>query len=128
MKPKTRIAISGLLVFTLMLVATPVLAAGAAPPGAGGGGNKFTNPLERNSGGNPDIKAIIIQIIQFLLGLVGALTVLGIVVGAIYIITAFGNDSKIQLGKKIIGWSIGGLILAALSFFIVQVVTNILGV
>lgn len=82
----------------------------------------FVDPL-----GGLSLENAIVKIIRFLLGLVGGLAMLGIVVGAIYMIVSFGNDQRLALGKKIVFWSLGGLAVALLSFVFIQVMGELLG-
>jgi len=51
-----------------------------------------------------------------------------LLIGAITIMTAGGNSEKFQTGKKRITFSIGGLIMVILSYFIVKLIEIIFDV
>lgn len=101
-------------------------ASGAVAPffvQAQGGG--IENPL----GNTSTITGLLIQVIQFLLGLVGVLALLALIIGGVRIILAFGSEDKLRDGKKIIWWAIVGLIVVIASFAIIRLVAvEILGV
>jgi hypothetical protein len=100
------------------------------------GGTQGTSPTKPNSSGavgaftNPinvsDIPTFIIKVIKILLSLTGILAVLFIIIGGLRMITSAGNTSAVKAGKDTIQYALFGLILAVLSYAIVQVVTNVL--
>jgi hypothetical protein len=55
----------------------------------------------------------------------GGAAVLFTIIGAIQMLTAYGNDEKITQGKKTITFAIVGLIIAILSYAIVTIVSSI---
>lgn len=61
------------------------------------------------------------NILNFLIGLSGLISILMIMVGAYYYIAGGLTDDK-EKGKKVITYAIGGLILTTLSWFIVNVI------
>lgn len=65
------------------------------------------------------------SITKFVIGLTGALSLLFVIVGAIQMLTAFGNDEGLGTGKKTITWALVGLVISLLSFAIVQVISSI---
>lgn len=62
---------------------------------------------------------------KFVIGLTGALSFLFVIIGAIQMLTAFGNDEGLGAGKKTIAWALIGLVISLLSFAIVQVISSI---
>ena len=84
----------------------------------------FANPL-----GNVTFRGIIINVIQFLLGLAALLSLLAIVVGGIRLtFGGFDNESEAARAKKIIFWAVAGLVVVILASFIVGLVaTEFLG-
>lgn len=68
------------------------------------------------------------NLIVFLLGFVGLLTILGIIVGGMYIITGLGNQSQVEKGKKMIFWSIVGMVVVALAVVIIGIISSALGI
>lgn len=83
----------------------------------------FTDPLE-----GATVDSAIFMVITFMLALVGLLALAAIVYGGIRIITGFGNQSAVEQGKKTIFWAIAGLVIIALAYIIIGVITNALGV
>lgn len=67
---------------------------------------------------------IVARIVQLLVELIGALAVLGIVIGGIQYITSGGDPSKAEKAKKTLLYSIIGLVLAILSLTITIVIIN----
>lgn len=78
------------------------------------------NPLP--GGENLTVAAIIISIINFILQFAAALAVLMIIIGGVRYITSAGNDAALEQARKIIIYSILGLVIIILSFVIVNFV------
>lgn len=55
----------------------------------------------------------------------GGAAVLFIIIGAIQMLTAYGNEEKISQGKKTITFAIVGLVIAILSYTIVTIISSI---
>jgi hypothetical protein len=70
---------------------------------------------------------VIKNIILFMVGLVAVVALLGIVYGGFRIVTAFGNEKTIDSAKKIILWSVIGFVITVLSFVILRVAADIIG-
>lgn len=100
------------LLLTTSIVAPHIASAQAVEEG-------FENPLDTN-----DISGFIINVIDFLLGLVGLLALLAIIWGGIRLIAAFGSEQQVTDAKKIIKWAIVGLTIVVLSWVIVQIVAR----
>lgn len=75
-----------------------------------------------------EVEDAVVKLIRFLLPLTGLLTLAGIVWGGVRIITALGNQTAVEQGKKIIFWSIVGLMIIALGVVIIQLIGDTLGV
>lgn len=88
-----------------------------------GNNSGFTNPL----GDNVDLTAIIFKVIKFLLSLSAVLALAAVVVGGMYYVASFGNESRTETGKKAITYAIIGLLLIGASFLIVATVESIIG-
>lgn len=73
------------------------------------------------------IKDIAIRILNLLLSLVGIFGILGLVIGAGFYLTAYGDDDRIDKGKEIITASVIGIIVAFGALVIVRQVASILG-
>jgi len=102
---------------TLLLL--PVIASAAGDYGMG------TNQGAGGSG--TDVAGIIQNIITFLLGFVGGLSVLMIIVAGIMYITSGGDEGRVDTAKKWLTYAIVGLVVALLGWVIVKTVINGLG-
>lgn len=81
------------------------------------------------SGNNPGsaLQQILMNILKLLLAIVGFLAIISMVVGAIWMLTAVGDEDRYELGKKTAGYSILGLVIALSALIIANQVTNIIG-
>lgn len=81
-----------------------------------------TNPLPDQTLGE-----LIVRIMRFLLVMVGALSVLFIIIGGVRMVTSGGNEKAVTAGKQTVQWAIIGLITALMSFSIIALVQSVLG-
>lgn len=81
----------------------------------------FEDPLK-----GLDPESAILKLIAFILGFVVLLAILGVVYGGFTYITAYGNDQRVGQAKKIIFWSIMGLIVVVMSQLLVGLVGSAL--
>jgi len=81
------------------------------------------------SGSNPGsaLQQILMNILKLLLAIVGFLAIISMVVGAIWMLTAVGDEERYELGKKTAGYSILGLVIALSALIIANQVTNLVG-
>jgi hypothetical protein len=84
-------------------------------------GVEFENPIEATS-----VQEIIKAISDWAWDIGFALAVLMMIVGAFYLITATGDPERVNTGKKIITWTIIGIIVLFLSTQIITLIENIL--
>ena len=80
-------------------------------------------------GGNGDVQilAVIVKIVEWLLGFVGALAVLMIIVAGIMYLTSGGDEGRVENAKRWLIYAIVGLIVALLGWVIVNTVITQLG-
>ncbi len=55
----------------------------------------------------------------------GGFALLFVIIGGIQMLTAYGNDEKITTAKKTLTWALAGLLIAILSYSIVQILVSI---
>ncbi len=79
------------------------------------------NPI---AGGADTIDDLITNAIQWMLSIIGLLSVLAIVGAGIMYVTAFVDEGQTQKAKKILIWAIVGLILAGASYAILSLVST----
>jgi hypothetical protein len=59
---------------------------------------------------------------DWILGLLGFIAIIGFVISGILYLTAAGNDGQIKTAKEAMKWSIVGVIVALMGYVIVQAV------
>lgn len=70
---------------------------------------------------------IIGRVVQWIMGIVGALAVVMIVIGGLQYIFSGGIERQVQQAKSVITWSIVGLVIAVFAYVIVWVVLRLAG-
>jgi type IV secretory pathway VirB2 component (pilin) len=80
-------------------------------------------------GGSPGTKLqeFLLNVLKLLLSIVGFLAIISMVIGAIWMFTAVGDDERYELGKKTATYSIIGLVIALSALMIAQQVINLIG-
>ena len=90
--------------------------------------SKFGMGSNQGAGGSKaSVAEIIAVVVKFLLGLVGALSVLVIVIAGIMYIISGGDEGKVDKAKSWITYALIGLAIALLGFVIVNTVVDELG-
>ena len=110
-----------------------------APYTGGGGGSGSSFPSGSGSGGSASgnwslgnisgfglpsgtISAIIINLLLWILGIFGAIGILGFIISGVLYLTSAGNDERMELAKKAMLYSIIGVIVGLVGFVIIQAV------
>ena len=94
------------------------------------GSSFFDNP---QTGASPNVATQgtlgqnVTNIINFFLGLLGLIAVAFLIYAGVLMVTAGGNDDQVGKAKKIITFSVIGIIIILLSYTIVTFVTSALG-
>jgi hypothetical protein len=76
--------------------------------------------------GAKTLSAILTDLLGVLLGIIGTLSVLMLVVGGIFYMTAAGDTDRIETGRKTILYAIVGLTVALISLVIVRTIAAVL--
>ncbi len=113
-----------LTVFALMVGALSVMAFLPAIANAGGILNPGDNPslIGQATNNQSSLRGLILTVINYFLGFLGLLAVIMVIYGGVTYIIAAGADEAIGNAKKIIMYSVIGLIIVLLSFAIVNTV------
>ncbi|MFH1367445.1 MAG: hypothetical protein ABIH38_05720 [Patescibacteria group bacterium] len=69
--------------------------------------------------GTSDLKATVVNVIQWVLGIMALVAVVFIIIGGVTWMTAGGNEEKVEKAKKIISAAVIGLIIVLLAWAIV---------
>jgi len=105
---------------------TPSTTTGSAPvfsgKGLSGGADLVEKELSGSVSKEHDIKQLIISWTNFLLPIATTLAVLAIVWAGFLYITALGDDGNMDKAKNIIIWVVGGLLVIAAAYAIVNFV------
>lgn len=104
------------IIFILMFFISPAKAAVDFCPTC------FTAPL--SSFGS--VTLLITEVINWFLKITAGVTIFFLIIGGIYYITAFGDDKRMEEGKRIITYSIYGLVIILISYSVVLTVNNII--
>jgi len=102
-----------LITSAVMLLALPVMASATV-----------TSYTVENIGGSvglgtADLKDTVVNIIQWVLGILALVAVVMIIIGGFQWMTAAGNEEKIEKAKKVISAAVIGLIIVLLAWAIV---------
>ncbi len=72
------------------------------------------------------LKDIAINVLNFLLAVTGIVAIIGLIVGAIFYLTSYGDEERMEKGKKILVASIIGIVIAFSSLVIVRQVAKLI--
>ena len=72
------------------------------------------------------LKDIAINVLNFLLSVTGIVAIIGLIVGAIFYLTSYGDEDRMEKGKKILVASIIGIVIAFASLVIVKQVASLI--
>lgn len=77
-------------------------------------------------GNNANITDLTTKITNWFLSVTAGVAVLFLIVGGIYYITSLGDDHRMEEAKKIITYTVYGLILVLISYSVVLTINNII--
>lgn len=81
----------------------------------------ISNPIATS-----DFSVLVSNFLKWILSVAGALTLLMLITGGVFYITSSGNEQKIETAKKMIIWTILGLMLILASYSIIVVLDTVL--
>ncbi len=97
------------------------------PPAGGQPSNSSTaliNPIQ----GVNSLTDLLVNIMKLFLGIIGVWAVAFIVIGGFRMVVSAGNEEAVLAAKKTVTWAILGLLVAVLSFAIIAIVQDLIGV
>ncbi len=106
----------------------PAAAPPAAVPAAGGQSANSTTTLFNPIPGYSNLTALLVYIMKGFLGIVAVWAVAFIVIGGFRMVISSGNEEAVLAARKTITWAVLGLLIAVLSFAIIAIVQNLVGV
>lgn len=119
---KAFIALALLFTFSLALLPGVVLAAGACSNGW-----VTCNGVDKPCTWDKVFETLGCILDFIVTGIAVPLAVLAIIVGAVVWMTSAGNPGRVSLGKSIVFWAIGGLLLALCTKLIINFVLEAIG-
>ena len=123
MKSKMQTIKQALIVLGLMVGAITML---SALPVAGATAilTPTDNPeaVSSATGGQGSLRALILTIVNYFLGFLGLLAVVMVIYGGVTYVSSAGNEEAVGKAKKIIMYSLIGIIIILLSFVVVRAV------
>lgn len=75
----------------------------------------------------PDLKTVVTRVLSLLLSILGTVAIISLVIGGGMYLTSYGNDGRIQTAKKVLTYSILGIVISLSSLIIVQQIGKLLG-
>ena len=73
------------------------------------------------------IKEIAMNVLEFLLSVFGVLAIIALVIGGGMYLTAYGDEKKIDSGKKIITYAIIGIVVALSALVVTRQIASLIG-
>jgi len=73
-----------------------------------------------------DIAAVIVRIINYVVGLVGIILLVMLIYGGVMYMTSAGNEDQAGKAKKVLTYAIIGIVIVAFSFLITQFIVGAL--
>lgn len=87
---------------------------------------RILQPVSGTAPVGTTFRTIAMNVLQFLLSLVGILGIIGMVVGGGFMLTAYGNDERVKKGKTILTYAIIGVVIAFSSLIIVSQISKLI--
>jgi hypothetical protein len=103
------------------------VSAATTPPAGGQTANSITtlyNPIR----GYNSLTDLLVNIMKGFLGILAVWAVAFIVIGGFRMVVSSGSEEAVLAAKKTITWAVLGLLVAVLSFAIIAIVQNLIGV
>jgi hypothetical protein len=81
----------------------------------------ITNPIATS-----DFSILLTNFLKWLLSVAGSLALLMLITGGVFYVTSSGNDQRVETAKKMITWTLLGLILILASYAIIITIDQLL--
>lgn len=76
--------------------------------------------------GYKTLNELVTAIVNWFLSITAGVTIFFLIIGGVYYLTAFGDDKRMQEGKKIITYAVYGLMMILVSYSIVTTINSII--
>ncbi len=84
-------------------------------------GNQICNPLQVS-----DLKAFIIKLVKYILGVIALIAVMAIVYAGFLLVASAGNEKVYANARRVIIYAVSGLAISALAYSIIAIVDSVL--
>jgi len=81
----------------------------------------ISNPIATS-----DFSVLLTNFLKWLLSVAGSIALFTLIVGGVFYVTSSGNDQRVETAKKMITWTLLGLILILASYSIIIVIDELL--
>jgi hypothetical protein len=81
----------------------------------------ISNPIATS-----DFSILLTNFLKWLLSVAGSIALLMLITGGVFYVTSSGNDQKVETAKKMITWTLLGLILILASYAIIIAIDQLL--
>lgn len=118
-----------LTILTISVMVLPVLGAWAATPATTDQPNikGYFEQTRGSAGGSQEtLPETVGRIIKWVVGLIGVILVAMFIYGGVAYATSAGNEDRVETGKKIMMYSIMGILIVAIAFAATDYVINAL--
>lgn len=122
MKSKMQIVKQALIVLALMTGALSLLSFIPAASAAILLPTDVPPSVAEATGGQSELRGLIITIVDYFLGFLGLLAVIMVVYGGVTYVSSAGNDEAVGKAKKIIMYALVGVVVILLAFVLVRAV------
>jgi len=79
-----------------------------------------------NPSGSSSVSELVGKVLEWVLGIAGSIALFMLIIGGTMYITSTGDEQKIATAKKIINWTLIGLVIILTSYSIIAILDNIL--
>ncbi|MBI4975816.1 hypothetical protein HZC20_04010 [Candidatus Peregrinibacteria bacterium] len=124
MKSNTKLIKQILIVFALMVGAITLFTFMSTSYAAVISPTDNPSELGNVTGNEGSIRKLVLRIVNYFLGFLGILAVIMVIYGGVTYVTSAGNDEGVGNAKKIILYSLVGIIIILLAFAIVNTVLS----
>lgn len=87
--------------------------------------SKFPSTTIENPLSTSDVTGLVTNFLQWLLGIAGGVALLMLIYGGVVMVTSTGDQQKMESGKRIVTWTLFGLLIVLASFSIIKIVDQI---
>lgn len=114
--------------FSISLLVVPIFSVQATSHSSAGTCANFDRPTDTLCNPLPDKNAqeLVIRLLKWLMTVIAMIAVVAVVISGFRMVVSGGSEQEVKGAKKMLTWSIIGLVIASLAYSIVALTQNIL--